>query len=83
MQKPDIEQILNILKKELEPVQEKINQDFSIPKHPVALILGSPRSGTTLLLQYLASSGFSGTLFSNSTTGTFCSFFMSNPFSCI
>lgn len=57
MHEQNIEQILKSLKKELEPVQENINTQFSKLQFPVVLILGSPRSGTTLLLQYLAASG--------------------------
>ncbi len=56
MQETGIEQIISLLTKELEPVQEKINSQFTRPQFPVALILGSPRSGTTLILQYLAAS---------------------------
>ncbi len=57
MSELSIEEILVILKNELEPIQEKLNNSFDIPEHPVLLILGSPRSGTTLLLQFLANSG--------------------------
>lgn len=31
---------------------------FRQPKYPVVLVMGSPRSGTTLLLQFLAASGY-------------------------
>ena len=58
MQESNIEYILELLKGELEPIQVKINKNFSVPKQAVALIIGSPRSGTTLILQYLAASGF-------------------------
>jgi hypothetical protein len=41
----------------LAPVQEQVNARFDMPKWPVGLILGPPRSGSTVFLQYLASTG--------------------------
>ncbi len=55
-----LEEAINRLKIELEPVQKKINSRYSKSSNPILLIIGAPRSGTTLLLQYLAeSSAFS------------------------
>lgn len=52
-----LESVLSELKETLEPVQQSINKAYSTPQWPVGLILGPPRSGTTLFLQILASSG--------------------------
>lgn len=53
----------------LEAILEEVNgllgtadagmiSSFRQPKYPVVLIMGSPRSGTTLLLQFLAATGY-------------------------
>jgi hypothetical protein len=39
----------------LSPAQEVANQHFSNPKWPVGLLIGMPRSGTTLFTQWIAS----------------------------
>ena len=38
----------------LSPAQKLVNLEFDVPRQPVGLILGSPRSGTTVLLQFFA-----------------------------
>jgi len=54
----DIDKIIEELRIELEPIQECQNRKSKMPVSPIGLIVGVPRSGTTLLLQYLASSNF-------------------------
>ena len=41
----------------LEPVQLSVNSEHQQPRYPILLIMGNPRSGTTLLTQWLASMG--------------------------
>lgn len=41
----------------LEPIQETQRLEFESPKFPVVLIVGNPRSGSTVLTQFLAASG--------------------------
>jgi hypothetical protein len=52
---------LELLLKELNgilgPAEDRILIDYNTPKYPVILIVGSPRSGTTLLMQWLSKSG--------------------------
>jgi len=54
---PDLERLLQELNSLLAPVQAGIADRFKQPKRPVLLVVGSPRSGTTLMLQWLASLG--------------------------
>ncbi len=49
--------LLEELRGLLTPVQRRVNVQFDGPKWPVGLILGPPRCGTTVFLQYLASTG--------------------------
>lgn len=51
-----LEEINNIL----EPIEKKLVSSFSEPEKPVFFILGAPRSGTTLLHQLMAESGYFG-----------------------
>lgn len=53
----NLNEIIENLKQLLQPKQLELNSKFTAPKNPVALIIGAPRSGTTLLMQLLASSG--------------------------
>ena len=41
----------------LAPVQAVVDKKFKRPKYPVGLIVGLPRSGSTVFLQFLASTG--------------------------
>lgn len=52
---PLLNQLINEMKSLLEPVQASIQDKFDAPKWPVGLVIGCSRSGTTLLLQWLAS----------------------------
>jgi hypothetical protein len=52
-----LDNLIKELKVLLEPVQIKKQDDFSINKYPLGFIIGAPRSGSTLLLQWGASLG--------------------------
>lgn len=52
-----LDNLIKELKVLLEPVQLKKQDDFSTNKYPLGFIVGAPRSGSTLLLQWLASLG--------------------------
>jgi len=52
-----LDALLGELKQCLSPAQKRLGDRFRAPRWPVALIVGNPRSGTTLLLQFLASTG--------------------------
>lgn len=54
---PDLERLLEELNVLLAPVQDGVARRFTKPKRPLLLVVGSPRSGTTLMLQWLASLG--------------------------
>lgn len=47
--------LIKELKFFLEPLQEKVNEKYSGTKWPIGIVIGAPRSGTTLLTQWLAS----------------------------
>lgn len=47
--------LLSRLKNLIQPLQVVEQQNFLKPQWPIGLIIGNPRSGTTLLLQWLAS----------------------------
>ncbi|MCF8333441.1 MAG: sulfotransferase [Bacteroidales bacterium] len=49
--------LIHELKELLEPIQRKKEKEFEETKWPVGFITGSPRSGTTLFLQWLAALG--------------------------
>lgn len=53
----DLESLISELNDLLAPAEGSVAARFSAPAYPVILIVGSPRSGTTLLLQWLASLG--------------------------
>ena len=50
----NLELVLKELNNEL---KDSFSNDFSLPKKPIILIMGCARSGSTLLLQFLAESG--------------------------
>ncbi len=52
-----LENVLGELNALLSPVQEEVNRRFEKPEHPVLLIVGCARGGTTLLMQWLANTG--------------------------
>ncbi len=53
----NLESLLKEINGLLGPVEDEILEDFNEPKSPVILIMGCARSGTTLLLQWLAELG--------------------------
>ncbi len=54
---PDLERLLEELNGLLEPVERGLARPGDAPRMPVVLVIGAPRSGTTLLTQWLAASG--------------------------
>lgn len=54
----DLERLLGEINNILGSVEHKIIDGYRMPKHPVILIVGAPRSGSTLLMQWLAYSGW-------------------------
>ena len=54
---PKLIRLICELRELLEPLQLQIDKSYTSPKYPVVLIVGTPRSGTTLLTQVLAVSG--------------------------
>ena len=53
----DLEALLDELSVLLGPVENKILKHYASPQYPGLLIIGAPRSGTTLMLQWLAQTG--------------------------
>lgn len=54
----ELEKQLQKLNNLLRITEEKVILNFEKPKYPVVMVLGAPRSGTTLITQWLASTGF-------------------------
>ncbi|MGA1868188.1 MAG: sulfotransferase [bacterium] len=52
-----LEELLKEINNLLGPIQKNINTGYSSPKYPIVFIVGAPRSGTTILLQWLAKTG--------------------------
>jgi hypothetical protein len=50
----DLERLLKKINGILGPVEEAIIETFSMPRRPVIFVVGAPRSGTTVLMQWLA-----------------------------
>ncbi len=53
----DLESFLKEMEGLLSPVQERVSGGLGEPTWPVLLLVGNPRSGTTLFMQALASTG--------------------------
>jgi hypothetical protein len=51
---PSLENLINELNEILGPVEEQIISHYNMPRYPVVLIIGLPRGGSTLLMQWLA-----------------------------
>ena len=51
-----LEQLLGELNRLLSACQELVNQKYEILRFPILLVMGAPRSGTTLMTQWLAES---------------------------
>ncbi len=56
----DLELLLQSLNRPLSLAERESLASFSAPRYPLILIMGGPRSGTTLMLQWLAASGHFG-----------------------
>jgi hypothetical protein len=52
-----LENLLQELNTLLEPVENTVIENFKSPKYPLILLVGCARSGTTLLMQWLATTG--------------------------
>lgn len=57
MNEESLNNLIAELKESLLPVQERKRKEFKETKRPVIFVIGNPRSGTTLILQWLASLG--------------------------
>lgn len=55
-----LENFLVELNQNFSVIEKKKIEEFHQPKMPVVFVIGSPRSGTTLMMQYLANSGAFG-----------------------
>ena len=52
-----LESLLKEINGILGPVEEDILENYRMPKYPVVLIVGCARSGSTLMMQWLARTG--------------------------
>jgi len=52
---PDLNSLIKELSELLKPIQLKKQKVFTENKYPILFIIGNPRSGTTLMLQWVAS----------------------------
>lgn len=57
---PDLESLLAEINELLGPAQRTIVESCGQPSDPVVMVVGAPRSGTTLSMQWLAASGSFG-----------------------
>lgn len=53
----DLEDLLKELNELLEPVENNIIRQYETPKYPLVLLVGCARSGSTLMMQWLANTG--------------------------
>jgi hypothetical protein len=53
----DLDALLQEINSRLELTEQDLPARYSKPAHPVVLVIGAPRSGTTLLMQWLATTG--------------------------
>lgn len=52
----DLERLLKAINEILGPAEDQILERYSMPQYPVVFVVGAPRSGTTLMMQWMASS---------------------------
>jgi len=52
-----LEELLKEINSILQPPEDKILENCIMPKYPVILVVGAPRCGSTLTMQWLASTG--------------------------
>jgi len=55
--KENLERLLKEINDILGPVEDGILQSYKMPKYPVIFIVGAPRCGSTLMMQWLAKTG--------------------------
>lgn len=53
----NLESLLSELNSLLAPVEDDVVHRFSLPKYPLILLVGCARSGSTIMMQWLASTG--------------------------
>ena len=53
----DLEKLLAELNTLLGNAEDQVLEDFHHPRFPLVMVVGAPRSGTTLMMQWLANSG--------------------------
>jgi hypothetical protein len=53
-----LEALLQEMNEILEPAEDRILENYHMPRYPVIFIVGCARSGSTLMLQWLASTGY-------------------------
>ena len=54
---PELEKLLEEINNLLGPAEDEIAARFDRPRYPVVLVVGGPRSGSTLMMQWLARLG--------------------------
>jgi hypothetical protein len=52
-----LEELLHELTALLEPVEERVLERFHMPRYPAVFVVGAPRCGSTLMMQWLADTG--------------------------
>lgn len=52
-----LEDLLHELTALLEPVEERVLERFHMPRYPTVFVVGAPRCGSTLMMQWLANTG--------------------------
>lgn len=52
-----LEDLLAEINNLLSPVEEELAQQYHMPRYPVAFVVGVPRCGSTLMMQWLAKTG--------------------------
>ena len=53
----ELESLLQEINSLLEPLEDKVIEHYKMPRYPVVLVVGCPRCGSTLMLQWLANTG--------------------------
>ena len=53
-----LEELLAEINTLLAPAEKQLVEKVTVPQHPTIIVVGAPRSGTTLLMQWLASLGY-------------------------
>ncbi|MBD3418920.1 MAG: sulfotransferase family protein [Chitinivibrionales bacterium] len=53
----NLENLLKELSELLGPVEDFVESRFNVPRYPILFVVGGPRSGSTVTMQFLAASG--------------------------